>query len=929
MRAPSPQDPNRTALSRPATFTTPRRAACALCLAAAALLLQTPAVRAQAQTPVQAQAAPDTTGNNPISLQALEEGVRSFQQRAEAGQKQHDTAQPATMQAVQSDGTGVAQPAATAALHKVPSGAQAHKGGEAQMVTATSSQARALTAEKARPKAAPGSPSSTTNTQAVQTPQSPAATTAGRIGFTGSATTPAAGIDPRIRASLHSAAERGGQDDIYAFLLMKDMPGDETEKALRQLGVTPLGLHGNALKVRVPPQAKVLDAIAALPGMQALAYAQAEQKIDPELQTAVTRFNTEVARFPVIVNLFEAGEQDHFQQRLRATGAQLGRYDAVLRAYEMLASPEQLQALAKLDFVLFIELERRASGGHDQSMATNGVDYIRASGFLGKGIVLGLLDSGAMLGSAAATMHQDLNKNGCGINFTSDAAGVWNDQNGHGSHVLGTISGTGSAQARFRGVATALGDSERIRVGKIWNSANTGQNAWLRDAMDYMAEASSCGAPRPAVINLSGGSSGSGKTGTDAESRKLDAQVWDTRQAYVVCSGNNGSAAQTIWSPGVAKNALTVGNVGDAGDMAVGEISGTSSRGPTGDGRMKPDIVATGNVITSVQAGTTNGYTNKNGCSMATPHVTGIAASLLENYPDFRNRPHLLRAHLMASAMLHSDQVAPNNNTSGGRNDYGMGRVSDYQSHWARFDPNGWSGHWAWMTVTNKNWGFFDVDVPRGSKRLVVVLTWDEPAASAGAAQAVTYDIDLWADFGAACVPDAVGQCGQWASQSNIDNVEYLVIDNPPAGKYRLKAVNWRAPSSGLPVAIAAKIVQGDSTPPMAMSATPSSATPALGSTFTITTRVSNPAYEAYGVDVSVPTVPAGLTLLGVSTTRADGVNMDFPGASVLTLGTVTEGDSRAAVWRFRADSKGGKTVRFKGWSNNGGTVFQSVTVTP
>jgi hypothetical protein len=314
---------------------------------------------------------------------------------------------------------------------------------------------------------------------------------------------------------------------------------------------------------------------------------------------------------------------------------------------------------------------------------------------------------------------------------------------------------------------------------------------------------------------------------------------------------------------------------------------------------------------------------------MATPHVSGIAGSLMEHYSDFRGRPHLLRAHLMSTAILHSDQLSPANNTNGGRDDYGIGRVSDYAAHWARLDPNGWSTHWAWMTVTDKKWGFFDVDVPRGATRLIVVLTWDEPAASAGASQAVTHDIDLWADFGASCTPDSVGQCGNWASQSNIDNNEYLILNNPPPGKYRLKAVNWRAPSSGLPVAIAATIIRGDPTPAMTMSASPSTTTPAVGSTFTVTTTIANPAYEAYGVQVSAPGVASGLTLLGVSTNREDGVAMDFPNASSVTLGTVNEADTRAAVWRFRADAKGPQTVRFRASSNNGGTAFQSVSVTP
>jgi hypothetical protein len=69
---------------------------------------------------------------------------------------------------------------------------------------------------------------------------------------------------------------------------------------------------------------------------------------------------------------------------------------------------------------------------------------------------------------------------------------------------------------------------------------------------------------------------------------------------------------------------------------------------------MKPNLVVTGAVVTSAQAGTMDSYVGKSGCSMATHHVSGIAATLLEHYPDFRNRPHLLRAHLMASAMLQS-----------------------------------------------------------------------------------------------------------------------------------------------------------------------------------------------------------------------------------------------------------------------------------
>jgi subtilisin family serine protease len=893
-----------------------------------ALMAGAPFAVASGQTPAEGTAGQNgaMSGNwdsdrDPISIEAIQEGVKDFELRQADvvppdATSAADIAKRRSSEPTKSDGS-VADRLVLPFDRKPPRDALPYRGAEATVVP-TEALKRPLSAPKARPIPPANYPS---RSDADVRPFD-----ASHIGYSGGSTTPPTGIDARIRLDL-AAGER---TETYAFLLMESLPDATAERALMsELGVASLGLHGTALKVRVPLKAQTLEGIAGLPGFRSLAYPSPDQKLAPELRSAIERLGGEVARFPIIVSLFENDFNGSFADRLRATGTEIGRYDPVLRSYEALATTEQIRSLSTLDFVLFIEVERRSGGGHDQSMATNGVDYIRASGFLGAGTIMGLLDTGAMLGSAAATMHRDLNKNGCGINFTTDAADVWNDQNGHGTHVLATISGTGTAKSRFRGVATAVGSRERIRVGKIWKSTNTGQNSWLRDAIDYMADATSCDAPRPLVINLSGGASGSAQTGTDSESRKLDARVWETRQAYIVCSGNSGPGAQSIWSPGVAKNALTVGNVQDAGSNLVGELSGSSSRGPTGDNRMKPNLVATGAVVTSAQAGSTDGYVDKSGCSMATPHVSGIAATLLEHYPDFRNRPHLLRAHLMASAMLHSDDVNPTNNTGGGRNDFGLGRVSDYQSHWARLDPNGWSGHWAWMTITDKSWGFFDIDVPRGTKRVVAVLTWDEPEASAGASQAVTYDIDLWADPGATCTPDTVGQCGAWASQSNIDNAEYLIIDNPPPGVLRLKAINWRAPSFGLPVAIAAKIIRGDPTPAISMTATPSTTSPAVGSTFTIKTTVFNPSYEAYGVQVSAAAASSGLNLLGVSTTREDGVAMDFPNAASLTLGTITEADTRSAIWKFSATSRGSQTVRFSGRSNNGGTVFKSVTVTP
>ena len=207
---------------------------------------------------------------------------------------------------------------------------------------------------------------------------------------------------------------------------------------------------------------------------------------------------------------------------------------------------------------------------------------------------------------------------------------------------------------------------------------------------------------------------------------------------------------------------------------------------------MKPNLVAPGNIVTSAEAGTTNNYTDKSGTSMAAPHVTGLAATLMDHYPELRGRPALLRSHLMATAIAHDDVTVKSN-------DYGLGRVSGYLAHWTHPNSAGWSTHWVYGGVNSFGFAYDNVTVPVNTKRLVVVLTWDEPAASAGASRAVTYDLDLWADHNVDC-SDPTGACGELASRSTVDNVEYLVINNPPAGSLPVEGRARRCPD--LPAAL-------------------------------------------------------------------------------------------------------------------------------
>ena len=120
---------------------------------------------------------------------------------------------------------------------------------------------------------------------------------------------------------------------------------------------------------------------------------------------------------------------------------------------------------------------------------------------------------------------------------------------------------------------------------------------------------------------------------------------------------------------------------------------------------MKPNVVAPGNKVTSAKAGTTNSYTDKDGTSMAAPHVTGLAATLMDHYPYLRGRPALLRSHLMATAIPHND-------VTGKSDDYGLGRVSGYLAHWSHTNNDGWSSHWFDGGINSFGFAYGDVTVP-------------------------------------------------------------------------------------------------------------------------------------------------------------------------------------------------------------------------
>jgi subtilisin family serine protease len=103
----------------------------------------------------------------------------------------------------------------------------------------------------------------------------------------------------------------------------------------------------------------------------------------------------------------------------------------------------------------------------------------------------------------------------------------------------------------------------------------------------------------------------------------------------------------SITDPGNADSVITVGSTHRRDPHLYG-VSYFSARGPTGDGRRKPDILAPGEKITSTIRD--RNLQRMDGTSMAAPHVSGAAAMLMARYPELIGRPLRIKQILMDSA---------------------------------------------------------------------------------------------------------------------------------------------------------------------------------------------------------------------------------------------------------------------------------------
>ncbi len=240
-------------------------------------------------------------------------------------------------------------------------------------------------------------------------------------------------------------------------------------------------------------------------------------------------------------------------------------------------------------------------------------DDVWAEGITGSGATVIILDSGVDMN------HPELKDSYLGgydfVNKDNDPS----DDNGHGTHVAGIITANGN-DGNAKGVAPGAG----FYMLKVCNSAGSCYESDIAAAMEY------------AVNNKLGKvmsiSLGGGNYNSDCDSDSMASKAnWVVDQGITViaAAGNNGKG---VSSPACGSKVIAVGAVDSSNNVVW-----WSNRGPS------LDIVAPGvNIYSTLKD---SKYGSMSGTSMSTPHVSGVAALLLQAKPDITKEQ--LRAALV------------------------------------------------------------------------------------------------------------------------------------------------------------------------------------------------------------------------------------------------------------------------------------------
>ncbi len=398
----------------------------------------------------------------------------------------------------------------------------------------------------------------------------------------------------------------------------------------------------------------------------------------------------------------------------------------------------------------------------------------------------------------------------------------------HGTHVSGTVGGDNRANLvdPTGGLANSdTGDGMAPGVQLVMQDVGTasGFNCSLAglsgDLTPILEQAYATGA------RVHTNSWGSDTPTYTSDSQDMDEIMWRLEDiVFTVAMGNSGSSPgdSSVGSPASAKNIVSVGGVTNGGAATRADaMYGSSSRGPTADGRLKPDVVTPAMSVRSADGGSSCSTTTKTGTSMATPTTAGALALLREYFTrgyarlgvestEDEQTPSgaLMKAVLVCGA-------TPLGQISGSD---GAGTVTDIPSNdqgWGRTFLEG-SLYFAGDADRVRYWDVrhrhgletaesaeLHVDVPAGSDELRVALAWSDPPSATSAALNLVNDLDLEviSPTSRAVYRGNVFNGGWSVTEGSADRlnpIESVRLETPEPGVWTIRVIGHSVPGTGI-----------------------------------------------------------------------------------------------------------------------------------
>jgi len=414
-------------------------------------------------------------------------------------------------------------------------------------------------------------------------------------------------------------------------------------------------------------------------------------RISPAIRADMAEHQAgKTAAIPVIVSLREslqdpqkgvAPSKEKVKDFLKGRGIAVRESDFYIFAS---LQPDDIEALAKMTDEVDKIWPDHVCHAHllDSAETVKATACWRTFGCRGSGITWAVLDTGVKSDHPHFLTYNTINKD-LSKNFSNSS--TLEDVDGHGTHVAGIIAGAAPDTGKYK-AATMVEDHDdpvtidlaaapsgvaplaKIINVKVLDDDGTGSSSncilgleYLRKLNDGSREIKVDGANMSLGYPFDPKWYGCGHSPLCEEvSRAIRSGI-----TVVISCGNSGYGTATlstgeqvpvsldlsITDPANTDEAIAVGSVHKTSPHLYG-VSYFSSKGPTGDGRLKPDLVAPGEKIISCSVDFTGPYQyeEKSGTSMAAPHVSGAIATFLSVHKEFRTQPEMVKSIFLKAA---------------------------------------------------------------------------------------------------------------------------------------------------------------------------------------------------------------------------------------------------------------------------------------